>query len=686
MNRKLIFLTSLVVLLSCFSAANAGFEIKVDLTVNAGGPVDWTDKSQQDGFADWYPWVRWSGDKEGHDASRYNVAEGDDISGEGVSIGLGMWNGGGPSSTVLDYTSAADHPICNTWMRSRESEESSPYADAHIVLYGPGLTPGTYEVYGYHNTPGGSEPNMPRVYVQTYSGVFDPDILMQNVGAPNDPDGGGVIPEVNDACVPIWHFSSDDDLLAARRSAVRFYTDGSPVKITYEAAEGSTAVLNAFIIWQATTPKTAWGAFPDACEPHACPDTILTWEAGADANTHNVYFDPNLTEEVSIFEDDFESGDANWVPTNWTLYDSNVLADGNNDGNSASFPWSITPGSGSGTLTSVDIDTNEANSMRVSLGIKHTLGTEADDIRLYYFNGSTWDYIADLNSVGPNDVWTTYTDDVNEDEYFISNFKLELRSTITAGEVFIDNVSVTNTWPILAEWLVYSGNEPNWTPPGLLDFDTVYRWRVDEVNDDCAASPWKGFTWAFTTEDGKARDPSPSVGLGSISPAGTTLSWTGSCMATEHKVYFSLSFEEVNESNSVALLGTTFGGDWDIGTGGLESGRRYYWKVKEIGAVTLPEAEVWHFQTLGYPLMHYTFDGVLDANVHDPCDANVATDWTGNVTFDLAGNGELRYGQANPMYNQAGTSAQFTPRGGYGYGGGAAVLLRSCFGSDLLDL
>jgi hypothetical protein len=35
--------------------------------------------------------------------------------------------------------------------------------------------------------------------------------------------------------------------------------------------------------------------------------------------------------------------------------------------------------------------------------------------------------------------------------------------------------------------------------PGLLDWDTTYYWRIDEVNDSDSDSPWTGSVWSFTT-------------------------------------------------------------------------------------------------------------------------------------------------------------------------------------------
>lgn len=37
--------------------------------------------------------------------------------------------------------------------------------------------------------------------------------------------------------------------------------------------------------------------------------------------------------------------------------------------------------------------------------------------------------------------------------------------------------------------------------PGLLDWNTIYYWRVDEVNEAHPDSPWKGDIWQFTTAD-----------------------------------------------------------------------------------------------------------------------------------------------------------------------------------------
>ncbi|HCO93672.1 MAG TPA: hypothetical protein DIU00_06945, partial [Phycisphaerales bacterium] len=48
-------------------------------------------------------------------------------------------------------------------------------------------------------------------------------------------------------------------------------------------------------------------------------------------------------------------------------------------------------------------------------------------------------------------------------------------------------------------------------PDGLVP-GTTYYWRIDEVNDANAASPWKGKIWSFTVPSKKAYEPVPADG------------------------------------------------------------------------------------------------------------------------------------------------------------------------------
>jgi len=216
---------------------------------------------------------------------------------------------------------------------------------------------------------------------------------------------------------------------------------------------------------------------------------------------------------------------------------------------------------------------------------------------------------------------------------------------------------------------VYKGRQPvedvNYDPtPGdsLLDFETTYYWRIDEVNDACSPFLWKAKVWSFTTEDGKAREPDPVDGQFSVL-ADAVLAWTPSCLANYHDVYFSTDFDDVNEGtdpNSGAGQGRIEGDNFD--PDGLQENTRYYWRLDEVGDTTFVRGDVWTFMTIGGTLFHFEFDGPLDANIHDPCDEDRVTDSTGNVTFEIRGPRRLlTYGEPNPLWNPLGTSAEFAP-------------------------
>jgi len=75
--------------------------------------------------------------------------------------------------------------------------------------------------------------------------------------------------------------------------------------------------------------------------------------------------------------------------------------------------------------------------------------------------------------------------------------------TVTHDVYFgTDKAAVEAATP--ADTAVYKGNQgkdENTFAPGALAFNTTYYWRVDEVNDAAAGSPWKGAVWSFTTAD-----------------------------------------------------------------------------------------------------------------------------------------------------------------------------------------
>jgi hypothetical protein len=94
-------------------------------------------------------------------------------------------------------------------------------------------------------------------------------------------------------------------------------------------------------------------------------------------------------------------------------------------------------------------------------------------------------------------------------------------------------------------------------PDGLVP-GTTYYWRIDEVNDANAASPWKGEIWSFSIPSNIAYAPVPADGAKFVEPE-PTLTWLPGFGAKFHTVYFSDSFDDVSSAEGgVPQVGASF--------------------------------------------------------------------------------------------------------------------------------
>ncbi|HUW20239.1 MAG TPA: sialidase family protein, partial [Sedimentisphaerales bacterium] len=135
----------------------------------------------------------------------------------------------------------------------------------------------------------------------------------------------------------------------------------------------------------------------------------------------------------------------------------------------------------------------------------------------------------------------------------------------------------------------------SYAPPVLLEFDTTYYWRVDEVS---GLKTYKGRVWSFTTDDGKAGEPSPGDGASSV-PQDADLSWKPGVLAVWHDVYFGTDLNDVSDANSAVTLDVYKGRQEanSYNPGILNLGTTYYWRVDEVGDTSLVRGDVWNFKT-----------------------------------------------------------------------------------------
>ncbi|MBN2593972.1 MAG: hypothetical protein JXA81_10730 [Sedimentisphaerales bacterium] len=128
-------------------------------------------------------------------------------------------------------------------------------------------------------------------------------------------------------------------------------------------------------------------------------------------------------------------------------------------------------------------------------------------------------------------------------------------------------------------------------PDGLIP-GTTYYWRIDEVNDANAASPWKGNIWSFTVSSKKAYGPYPADGTLYL-PTDIELSWTGGLGSVIHYIFIGESFEEVEAATEGVLAVLP-----KYKPSGLESGKTYFWRIDEFDGTTTHKGDIWSFKTM----------------------------------------------------------------------------------------
>jgi len=170
---------------------------------------------------------------------------------------------------------------------------------------------------------------------------------------------------------------------------------------------------------------------------------------------------------------------------------------------------------------------------------------------------------------------------VSHDLYLGDNFDNVNDGT---GDTFIGNQASTS---ILAGF-------PGFPIPDGLMPGTTYHWRVDEVNDANAASPWKGNVWSFSTQPYTAYDPDPADGAEFVAPD-ATFTWTTGYGAKLHTVYMGTDYDTVNNATGGAPLGLARYKP----AAPLELEKVYYWRVDEFDAKATHKGDIWAFTTPG---------------------------------------------------------------------------------------
>ena len=467
MCKKLMFLVSLVVLLGTINSALAKTEIelKVDLAYDRTFAVDSLGEDEAQAQARYEGtakegWIHWENNALA-DLNRHDERTFVDVGGTGidatVTVGregdltmcvLGLeWKG---DSVVATGTPEGD-PIANSYVLSwRHWGAGQSNRDGSVILTFTNIPPGEYELTSYH-----SDADNPKEHGNGYpSRIPDGNDIMPFILVTGD----GVIQihdeETVDINVPIQHVASDDELVP---SLVKFEADGSgPVEIEYatppgdDGAQGGAAVLNAFILYGSLGPR-AFGPSPSNGATDVHPDVVLSWMTGAMAASHDVYFGDSLNDVNNGIGGTFmgnqetNSYDAGRLDLGTTYYwRIDEVNDVNDDSPWKGIVWKFTILDGKATDPS---PINGETDVPLEVLLSWSPGPLADSHDVYF--GDDFDDVKDANTSSP--------------EY--------------KGR--------------------QDANDSNYAVPGLLELDTTYCWRIDEVNSIYGDS--KGTIWSFTT-------------------------------------------------------------------------------------------------------------------------------------------------------------------------------------------
>jgi hypothetical protein len=240
--------------------------------------------------------------------------------------------------------------------------------------------------------------------------------------------------------------------------------------VNYPAKAGLRAVVNAnyditnpgvTTIWaEAVDPNLAWNEKPSSGSTWQPLTLTLSWSAGDNAASHDVYFGTSFTDVNTD------------VNTGGTFID-------NRDTNSYSPPGLLALGQ------TYYWRIDEVNGVNTWKGIVWNFTISPGTA----INPSPADEASDV-SLTPLLSWTPGIGAVDHQLYFSADF---------------DEVNDRS--------IAYASPAANSYDPGTLLFDTTYYWAVDEVNNAEDPNVWPGDLWQFTTVDHLDIDDMDSYGL-----------------------------------------------------------------------------------------------------------------------------------------------------------------------------
>jgi type IV pilus assembly protein PilY1 len=150
-----------------------------------------------------------------------------------------------------------------------------------------------------------------------------------------------------------------------------------------------------------------------------------------------------------------------------------------------------------GYLTSDDFDASDATAIKVDFWFRKDQ-IEDGEFRLYYYDGTNYDLIVDLESGYSDDEWHHYQHTTTDSQYFVSNFRIRFEgiTSNTTEWSWVDDVTIFKQLPgAYWDWATYSGEHywwtaadgtysATWTPdlPSAGEYEVQARWHADATH------------------------------------------------------------------------------------------------------------------------------------------------------------------------------------------------------------
>ncbi len=107
----------------------------------------------------------------------------------------------------------------------------------------------------------------------------------------------------------------------------------------------------------------------------------------------------------------------------------------------------------------------------------------ATDLKIYYYNGNSYDEIAELGNDYPKDSWLHYQDVITDSQYFVPNFRIAFKSTLESGdEIWIDDVHIEADKTLLSDSFEETAWNAHWTDLGRISAEDAREYMLSTLN------------------------------------------------------------------------------------------------------------------------------------------------------------------------------------------------------------